>query len=104
MVNGLSEQKSAVETGHWPLFRYNPELLKEGKNPLTLDSGAPKMKFRDYAYGETRFKSLIKSKPEEAERLMQLAQQDIDQKWAVYEALAAQVVKHRSAGSAGVTV
>ena len=93
MTHGLSEQKAAVETGHWPLFRYNPEFIKEGKNPLTLDSGAPKMKFRDYAYGQTRFKSLTKTKPEEAERLIQLAQQDIDQKWAIYEALAAQTAK-----------
>ncbi len=49
------------------------------------------MPFRDYAYGETRFKSLTKSKPEEAERLMKLAQEDINSKWAIYEALAAQV-------------
>jgi pyruvate-ferredoxin/flavodoxin oxidoreductase len=91
MGHGLMEQKAAVETGHWPLFRYNPELIKEGKNPLVLDSAAPKMKFRDYAYGQARFKSLTKSKPEEAERLINLAQMDIDQKWAIYEAMAAQV-------------
>jgi len=83
-------QKEAVETGYWPLFRYNPELLKEGKNPLILDSGSPKMSFRDYAYHQTRFKSLTKSKPEEAERLMLLAQEDVNQKWAIYEALAKQ--------------
>ncbi|MBF0485658.1 MAG: pyruvate:ferredoxin (flavodoxin) oxidoreductase [Candidatus Omnitrophica bacterium] len=91
MAQGLSQQKAAVETGHWPLFRYNPELIKEGKNPLTLDSSAPKMAFRDYAYGQTRFKSLTKSKPEEAERLIKLAQEDVNQKWAIYEAMAAQV-------------
>ncbi|MBF0619164.1 MAG: pyruvate:ferredoxin (flavodoxin) oxidoreductase [Candidatus Omnitrophica bacterium] len=93
MVGGLAEQKSAVDSGHWPLFRYNPELVKEGKNPLTLDSAAPKMSFRDYAYGETRYKSLTKSKPEEAERLMLLAQEDVNRKWAIYEALAAQTAK-----------
>ncbi|MBF0486008.1 MAG: pyruvate:ferredoxin (flavodoxin) oxidoreductase, partial [Candidatus Omnitrophica bacterium] len=90
MANGLMEQKAAVESGHWPLFRYNPELIKEGKNPLTLDSLAPKLSFRDYAYHQTRFKSLTKTKPEEAERLIKLAQEDVNQKWAIYEALAAQ--------------
>ncbi len=91
MAGGLSEQKSVVDSGHWPLFRYNPDLIKEGKNPLTLDSAAPKMNFKDYAYGETRFKSLTKSKPEEAERLIKLAQEDVNSKWAAYESLAAQV-------------
>ena len=91
MSGGLGEQKAAVDAGYWPLFRFNPELIKEGKNPLTLDSGAPKMSFRDYAYHQTRFKSLTKSKPEEAERLMLLAQEDVNQKWAIYEALAKQV-------------
>ncbi len=91
METGLAQQKAAVDTGHWPLFRYNPELIKEGKNPLIMDSAAPKMPFRDYAYGQTRFKSLVKGKPEEAERLMQLAQQDIDRKTAAYQALAVQV-------------
>ncbi len=91
MAGGLGEQKAAVDAGYWPLFRFNPELIKEGKNPLTLDSGAPKMSFRDYAYHQTRFKSLTKSKPEEAERLMLLAQEDVNQKWAIYEALAKQV-------------
>ena len=90
MSNGLLEQKAVVESGHWPLFRYNPELIKEGKNPLILDSAAPKLSFRDYAYRETRFKSLVKSNPVEAERLIEQAQQDVNQKWAIYEALAAQ--------------
>ncbi len=89
MSGGLGEQKAAVDSGYWPLFRYNPELIKEGKNPLTLDSAAPKMDFRDYAYRQTRFKMLTKSKPEEAERLVQLAQADVNQRWAIYEALAA---------------
>ncbi len=91
MTAGLAEQKAVVDSGHWPLFRYNPQLIKEGKNPLILDSAAPKLAFKDYAYGETRFKSLTKSKPEEAERLIKLAQEDINTKWAIYEALAAQV-------------
>jgi len=91
MAGGLMEQKIAVETGHWPLFRYNPLLVNEGKNPLTLDSAAPKLSFKEYADRQQRFKVLQKTKPEEAARLIKLAQQDIDQKWAVYETLAAQV-------------
>ncbi|NLE65191.1 MAG: pyruvate:ferredoxin (flavodoxin) oxidoreductase [Elusimicrobia bacterium] len=97
MRNGLTEQKSAVESGHWPLFRYNPELAKEGKNPLILDSSAPKMSFKDYAYRETRYKSLLKTKPEEAERLIKMAQEDVDRKWAIYESLAAQVAAAKPA-------
>ncbi|MBF0594885.1 MAG: pyruvate:ferredoxin (flavodoxin) oxidoreductase [Candidatus Omnitrophica bacterium] len=91
MSGGLTEQKTAVESGHWPLFRYNPALIKEGKNPLTLDSAAPKVAFKDEANRQQRFKILQKTNPVEAERLIQLAQQDIDQKWAIYETLAAQV-------------
>ncbi|MFH0753694.1 MAG: pyruvate:ferredoxin (flavodoxin) oxidoreductase [Candidatus Omnitrophota bacterium] len=91
MVGGLAEQKLVVDSGHWPLFRYNPELIKDGKNPLILDSAAPKTAFKDYAYGETRFKSLTKSNPAEAERLIKLAQEDVNSKWAMYETLAAQV-------------
>ncbi len=91
MAGGLTEQKMAVDSGHWPLFRYNPSLIKEGKNPLTLDSAAPKMSFKDEANRQQRFKILQKTNPAEAERLIQLGQQDIDQKWAAYETLAAQV-------------
>jgi pyruvate-ferredoxin/flavodoxin oxidoreductase len=89
MTGGLSEQKAAVDSGYWPLFRYNPELIKEGKNPLVLDSAAPKITLKDYAYRETRYKMLTKSNPVEAERLIQLAQEDVNQRWTIYEALAA---------------
>ncbi len=90
MAGGLTEQKMAVETGHWPLFRYNPSLINEGKNPLTLDSAAPKVKFSEEANRQQRFKVLQKSNPAEAERLIKLGQEDIDRKWAIYETLAAQ--------------
>ena len=89
MRTALQEQKAAVDSGYWPLFRFNPDLLNEGKNPLTLDSTSPKIKLEDYAYRETRFKMLTKSKPEEAAELMKLAQQDVNRRWAIYEALAA---------------
>ncbi len=89
MTKGLQNQKAAVESGYWPLFRYNPDLLKEGKNPLKLESPAPKIAYKDYAYMETRFKMLTKSMPERAAQLIECAQQDVNEKRRMYEALAA---------------
>ncbi len=88
MEKGMECQKAAVECGHWPLYRYNPDLAKEGKNPLKLDSKAPKISFKQYAYNETRYKMLTKSKPEEAARLIELAQQDTTSRWSLYEQMA----------------
>ncbi len=89
MTEGMQHQKEAVECGAWPLFRYNPEMALAGKNPLKLDSKAPKMIFSDYAMKETRFKMLTKSHPEAAKRLMDAAQKENLQRWQVYEQLAA---------------
>ena len=88
MTKGMMNQKAAVESGHWPLYRYNPTLAKEGKNPFKLDSKPPKIKFSEYAYLETRYKMLTKSDPEEAKRLMELAQQDVEKRWEVLEGMA----------------
>ncbi|MDP2208636.1 MAG: pyruvate:ferredoxin (flavodoxin) oxidoreductase [Bacteroidota bacterium] len=88
MRNALNNQKAAVNSGHWPLFRYNPALLKEGKNPLKIDSKAPTISFKDYAYMETRYKMLTKSKPEEAKRLIELGNEDAKARWRYYEQLA----------------
>jgi pyruvate-ferredoxin/flavodoxin oxidoreductase len=88
MTTGMANQKAAVESGHWPLYRYNPKLKNEGKNPLKLDSKAPKIRFEDYAYMEARYKMLTKSNPDEAKRLITLAQQDVDKRWETYEELA----------------
>lgn len=88
MRHGLNQQKLAVQCGLWPLYRYNPDLKKEGKNPLVLDSKKPTLAAKDFAYNETRFKSLAASNPTEAARLMELMQQDIDAKWQIYEKLA----------------
>jgi len=85
MENGLEIQKAAVNSGHWMLYRFNPSLSEQGKNPLILDSKAPKISEKDFAYMQTRFKSLAKSKPEEAEALMKLAQQDTDNRWEFYQ-------------------
>ena len=89
MEKGLHNQKAAVDSGHWPLFRYNPDLTKEGKNPFKLESKGLKIPLKDYAYMETRYKMLVKSHPEEAEKLMEEAQLDVNEKWKQYEQLAA---------------
>jgi pyruvate-ferredoxin/flavodoxin oxidoreductase len=87
MGTAMGEQKAAVASGHWPLFRYNPDLAAKGENPLSLDSKTPSMAFADYAYNETRFKMLKNAKPERAKELIELAQKDVDAKWKKYEAL-----------------
>ncbi len=88
MTKGLDQQKKAVECGHWPLYRYNPDLAKEGKNPLTIDSKAPSIPVTDYAYGENRYKQLLKSDEARAEKLMSEAIGDVDKRWALYTQLA----------------
>jgi pyruvate-ferredoxin/flavodoxin oxidoreductase len=88
MENGMRNQKAAVDSGHWPLFRYNPDLAAEGKNPFKLDSKGIKISFKDYAYLETRYKMLAKTHPHEAEQLMKEAQQDVTQRYQMYEEMA----------------
>jgi pyruvate-ferredoxin/flavodoxin oxidoreductase len=92
MTTGLDTQKAAVQSGHWPLYRFNPALALEGKSPLTLDSKAPSISYRDYAYMQTRFKMLTKSKPERAKRLLEEASADAAARWRLYEHLAAMPV------------
>jgi len=70
MTKGLEEQKKAVDSGHLVLYRYNPDLAVQGKNPLQLDSKPPKIKFSEFAMGENRFRSLKQTKPENVEKLM----------------------------------
>jgi pyruvate-ferredoxin/flavodoxin oxidoreductase len=89
MAKGLEEQKAAVMSGHWPLYRYNPDLMLQGKNPLQLDSRGGKVSMEEYAYRETRYKMLTKSKPEDAKRLIALAQEDVNRKRRFYDQLAA---------------
>jgi pyruvate-ferredoxin/flavodoxin oxidoreductase len=84
---GMETQKKAVLSGHFPLFRFNPALAAEGKNPLQLDSKKPSIRYEEYAYAQTRFKMLTKSDPETARKLLDLAQQDAVDRWNRYEAL-----------------
>ncbi len=85
---GLSQQKLAVQSGYWPLFRYNPALKAEGKNPFQLDSKAPSVSVDKYMYNEGRFSMLVQSHPDEAQRLLEQAQADVNTRWATYERLA----------------
>ncbi|TFH01769.1 MAG: pyruvate:ferredoxin (flavodoxin) oxidoreductase [Calditrichales bacterium] len=85
---GLDQQKLAVESGYWPLYRYNPDAAVDGNNPFTLDSKEPKIPLRNYAYNETRYKMLTKTHPELAQKLMELAQGDVNEKWQYYSDLA----------------
>jgi len=73
MTKGLENQKEAVNSGHFPLFRFNPTLAEQGKNPLTLDSKAPTMKFSEHALKENRFRILTKTDPENSRRLLEEA-------------------------------
>jgi pyruvate-ferredoxin/flavodoxin oxidoreductase len=89
LVHGLDQQKLAVQAGHWPLFRYNPDLVKQGKNPFQLDSKAPSIPLEKYIYNETRFTMLTHSNPEEARKLLVEAQEDVQKRWKLYEQMAA---------------
>ncbi|MGI9285603.1 MAG: pyruvate:ferredoxin (flavodoxin) oxidoreductase [Pseudomonadales bacterium] len=88
MQKGLHQQHLAVNSGYWPLLRYNPELRKAGVNPFMLDSQRPKIELKDYAYNELRYRMLTRTNPAEAERLLGLAQEVVYQKWDVYEEMA----------------
>ncbi len=87
LVNGYEHQKQAVNTGHWPLYRFDPRLKDQGKNPLQLDSKAPTVDFKDYAYSENRYRTLQQSKPETAAKLLKLAADDATQRYALMEQL-----------------
>ncbi len=89
MSQAMFRQEAAVKSGHWMLYRYNPALIDQGKNPLQLDSKAPSISFKEYAYAENRFRSLKAKDPERAEMLLKLGQQDCDRRWNLYRQLAA---------------
>jgi len=100
MEKGLDHQKAAVDSGHIVLYRYNPALAAEGKNPLKLDSKAPKISMKDFAYSETRFKMLTKSKPENAARFIEESQVATAARWRFYSQLAAMSYSDEAGGEA----
>ncbi len=88
MSQGFEQQKKAVNCGHWPLWRYNPALAAEGKNPFVLDSKAPKGTFAEYVAGEGRYMMLKRTNPNGADALLEQAQQDCTERWEYYSKLA----------------
>ena len=88
LVHGLEQQKLAVQSGYWPLMRYNPGLRDSGKNPFQLDSKAPAIRLKDYIYREARYTMLVRSNPDLAAKLLVEAQDDVERQWRVYSARA----------------
>jgi len=89
MTKGLEQQKLAVQSGYWPLFRYNPMLVAEGKNPLTIDSKEPTISLEQYVYNESRYRMLTQTDEQRAETLLKAAQQDVKNRLSYYRQLAA---------------
>jgi pyruvate-ferredoxin/flavodoxin oxidoreductase len=88
MSKGLDQQKLAVDSGYWPLYRFDPRLKAEDKNPLQLDSKPPKIPLQDYIYNETRYRMLTRSNPDAAARLLTEAQKAVNERWQRYQQMA----------------
>ena len=97
---GAKQQKLAVESGQWLLYRYDPRRAERGENPLQLDSGAAKARVQDFMMSENRFKMLTKSKPEDAKKFMAQSQADADRRWKFYQFLAQRDPKAETAATA----
>jgi pyruvate-ferredoxin/flavodoxin oxidoreductase len=89
MRRGLDQQKAAVASGMWPLYRYNPALVDEGKNPLLIDSKDPTIPVSEYAYKETRYRMLMQADEARAELLMNKVTEDAAKRWDLYKSMAA---------------
>ena len=88
MTAGARQQKVAVDSGQWLLYRYDPRRAEQGLNPLQLDSRAGKVRVQDYLLSENRFKMLAKARPEAAKALFEQAQHDVEARWQLYSHLA----------------
>jgi pyruvate-ferredoxin/flavodoxin oxidoreductase len=89
MRKGLDQQKLAVQSGFWPLYRYNPSLIEQGKNPLSIDSRDPSIPLDQYVYNETRYRVLLQTDEQRAEMLLKQAQEDVKARWNYYKQMAA---------------
>ncbi len=89
LAKGLEQAKLAVQSGHWPMYRYDPRLADQGQNPLIIESKEPSIPISQYAYNETRYKMLTQMDEERAEKLMQQAQHDAKSRWTLYQQMAA---------------
>ncbi len=92
MAHGLDQQRRAVDSAVWPLYRFDPRRIVAGEPPLTLDSGAPKMKVKDYMQEEARFRITEHLDSERYKQLLRWAQKDTEQRFAVYEQLSKMVI------------
>lgn len=101
MTTAMTHQKALVESGRWLLYRYNPDLKEQGKNPLQLDMRSPKKPVGDSMYQENRFKMLTKSKPADAKLLLAQAQEDVNTRYAMYEYLAARQLEMSNGNGSG---
>jgi pyruvate-ferredoxin/flavodoxin oxidoreductase len=97
---GAKQQKLAVESGQWLLYRFDPRRTDRGENPLQLDSAAAKTKVQDYLFSENRFKMLTKSKPEDAKKFFAQAQVDAERRWKLYQYMAGRDLKSAPAPAA----
>ncbi|MEN8192417.1 MAG: pyruvate:ferredoxin (flavodoxin) oxidoreductase [Bacteroidota bacterium] len=88
MRDGFKHQKLAVDSGYWPTYRFNPDNVAKGKNPLTLDYKKPKVSVEEYVYTENRFKMLTKMDPERAKALLKQSQEHVDAVWKDYSHMA----------------
>ena len=88
MTKGLDQQHRATASGYWPLFRFDPRMREFGQNPFRLDSPRPTIPFKDFAYNEMRYNSLVKTNKEEAEILLDQAQKWVNARYRNYEDLA----------------
>jgi pyruvate-ferredoxin/flavodoxin oxidoreductase len=89
MARGLEQQKLAVTSGAYPIYRFDPRLVDQGKNPLMIDAKEPTTRLEDYVYNETRYRMLLQSDEERAEKLLELAKKDIKSRWTLYQQMAA---------------
>jgi pyruvate-ferredoxin/flavodoxin oxidoreductase len=88
MQKGLEQQKLAVQAGVWPIYRYNPNFIAQGKNPLIIDSKDPSIPVQDYAYNETRYRMLLQSDEARADKLMNEVKGDVTKRWQLYQQMA----------------
>jgi pyruvate-ferredoxin/flavodoxin oxidoreductase len=88
LTYGLEQQKAAVDSGYWPLYRYDPDRVNQGLNPFQLDSKPPKISLEQYIYREGRYRMLTQSHPERAAKLLELAQGDVETRWQTYAQMA----------------
>ena len=89
LARGLQQQKLAVQSGAWPIYRYDPRLAEAGSNPLIIESKEPSIPLSDYVYNETRYKMLLQSDEARAEKLLKEAQEDVKSRWTLYQQMAA---------------